>query len=508
MTSEQPPRETHSPQRPLPSFGSPYVRDEHAVLRRRRGFLTGAAIAVLSAAGGLLVSVRQPAQRAHAGQPLATAPQGIRADSPSEPTQSFPEGAAAALLSSEASATDAFETAPFSLAPAPELSAEEHRLGKAASLHVALTRAGLTRADANAITAALKPVLDFTRLRPEDTFAIERSPDGSPLRVEYRISRTQRAVALQDPLGAWRGEKDEHPVRTTRVVRGGVVRSSLGDTFAALELHRALLSTFVEAFDGQIDFSRDAQPGDTFRVIYDEVSVDGDATMPGQIGAEVVAIAYQGQKVGLRQAFWHGQDDRNGEFYDARGRALHGGWLRTPVQYDVISSRFGMRFHPVLQRMQLHNGIDYAASTGTPVRAAAHGVVAFAGPKGLNGNLLVLRHAHGYETYYAHLSRFAPGLRAGSKVSQRQLVAYVGNTGRSTGPHLHFSLKRGERFINPTPQLNGPGLPMPTKDLPQFNKHVQALSAQLAEITPQEPVAIAQREPARPPPEELGDEEL
>jgi murein DD-endopeptidase MepM/ murein hydrolase activator NlpD len=508
MTSEQPPRETQSPQRPLPSFGSPYVRDEHAVLRRRRRFATGALVAVLSAAGGLLASARQPSQRAHAGQALTAATHGDAVGGMSESTALASEEAPAALFSSEPGTRDAEEVAPLAATPQPEPLTEEHRMGKATSLHVALARSGLTRSDANAIAAALRPLLDFTHLRPEDTFAIERAADGAPMRFEYRVSRTQRAIAVPVDQGAWRGEKLELPVRSTRLMRGGVVRSSLRDTFSALKLSRALLGTVMEAFEGQIDFSTDAKPGDTFRVIYDEVSVDGGMARPGEVGAEVVAIAYQGQKGGLRQAFWHGQDDRNGEFYDARGRALHGGWLRTPVQYDVISSRFGMRFHPVLQRMQLHNGIDYAASTGTPVRAAAHGVVAFAGPKGPNGNLLVLRHAHGYDTYYAHLSRFAPGLRTGSKVTQRQLVAYVGSTGRSTGPHLHFSLKRGERFINPNQQLNGPGLPMPAKDLSQFKRRVQELSAQLAEITPQEPASNAQVQPASLPPEEFGEEEL
>src|SRR5690606_9983461 len=113
-----------------------------------------------------------------------------------------------------------------------------------------------------------------------------------------------------------------------------------------------------------------------------------------------------------------------------------------------------------------------AASPGTPVRAAASGVVTFVGPKGPNGNLIAISHPQGYETFYAHLSRFAPGLKRGTKVEQRQLIAYVGSTGRSTGPHLHFTLKRNGKFVDPATQLNGPGLPLPARELPEFKRRV------------------------------------
>jgi murein DD-endopeptidase MepM/ murein hydrolase activator NlpD len=209
----------------------------------------------------------------------------------------------------------------------------------------------------------------------------------------------------------------------------------------------------------------------------------------------------------MLRAFWHESKQIEGDFFDEQGRALHGGWLRTPLRYDHVSSGFGMRFHPVLKRKLLHNGIDYSAPTGTSVRAAAAGVVRIAAPRGPNGNLIAIVHPHGYESFYAHLSRFATGIRAGVRVKQRQLIAYVGSTGRSTGPHLHFSLKKGGRFVNPNTQLNGPGLPLPAGELSDYKRRVRELMTELSKIPLQQPA------PVTPPPEiaaplELGEEEL
>jgi murein DD-endopeptidase MepM/ murein hydrolase activator NlpD len=161
----------------------------------------------------------------------------------------------------------------------------------------------------------------------------------------------------------------------------------------------------------------------------------------------------------------------------------------------------------VLKRKQLHNGIDYAAASGTPVRAAAAGTVTFAGNKGANGNLVVISHAQGYETFYAHLSRFGAGVKSGLKVSQRQVIAYVGSTGRSTGPHLHFSLKRSGKFLDPAQQLNGPGLPMPPHDLPDYKRRVRELSAALDKLVPEQPAHVSSA-PAAAAPADLGEEEL
>jgi murein DD-endopeptidase MepM/ murein hydrolase activator NlpD len=175
---------------------------------------------------------------------------------------------------------------------------------------------------------------------------------------------------------------------------------------------------------------------------------------------------------------------------------MQGGWLRTPLRYDRLSSKFNpRRFHPILKRTVPHLGVDYAASTGTPVWAAAEGRVTFAGRKGPNGNLVVVRHSGGFETAYAHLHRIKGGIRRGTFVKQRELIGFVGSTGRSTGPHLHFGLKKYSRFIDPLTELNGPGLRMVARELPAYKDAVADWKAQLESIEDAPPLVAGVDEP-------------
>jgi len=138
--------------------------------------------------------------------------------------------------------------------------------------------------------------------------------------------------------------------------------------------------------------------------------------------------------------------------------------------------------HPILKKIVPHYGIDYAASPGTIVCAAASGTITLAGDRGPNGNLVAIRHNNGYETFYAHLLKITRGIRRGAVVDQRQPIGAVGSTGRSTGPHLHFGLKRNGRFIDPQTQLNGPGKPLPSALLPKYRQLVRRLIGELNTI--------------------------
>ena len=208
----------------------------------------------------------------------------------------------------------------------------------------------------------------------------------------------------------------------------------------------------------------------------DEERLDGELLRYGTVHA----IEYQGSRTGTIRAFYYETSPGEGDYYDATGRSLHGSWLRVPVRYDHISSPFDPnRMHPILRRVRPHNGVDLAAGTGTPVVAAAAGVVTWAGPKGANGNLIGIRHDGGYQTYYAHLYRIEPGIRRGVRVTQRQLIGQVGTTGRSTGPHLHFGLKRGSAFLDPMAVINGPGRMLPSGHLAAFRRRARALTREL-----------------------------
>ncbi|MBW2462828.1 MAG: M23 family metallopeptidase [Deltaproteobacteria bacterium] len=356
----------------------------------------------------------------------------------------------------------------------------EAAFGNGRGFRAALVAAGASAEEYEELEDALEEVMDFRRCRATDRLIFERDTDRNILLFEYRGNSIEYYQVTRNRRGELRGEKVEIPIETRRISRGGSVQTSLGAAFEGAGLGRALVGRFMEAFEGKVNFNTHPRAGDTFRIIAEEERISGEFHGWGRVHA----VEYMGQRTGELRAFWFstGNDD-DGEFYEEDGRAMRGGWLRTPLQYDRISSRFDLqRMHPILRRVHPHNGVDYAAGTGAPVWATADGTVTFAGERGANGNLVALRHANGYESYYAHLSRFARGLSRGDEVEQRQLIGYVGSTGRSTGPHLHFGLKRNGRFLDPLEEINGPGRMMPRGHLPRFRTQARRLGREIARI--------------------------
>jgi murein DD-endopeptidase MepM/ murein hydrolase activator NlpD len=417
---------------------------------------------------------------ASAAGPLASAPAPTL-----EPRLQRDEPAQAEGTNTPAPDLEAIAAAPPSasiaaIAGTDTLSRVVRPFGQARGFRDALIKAGADGTEADALIGALDKLVDFRHGQPEHEFVFERDRVNTLLGFEYRAGITDRFRAERQPNGEFAGSRIEIAIERRRVAKGGYVSDSLGSALEALGLKNSLAGVFVEAFEGKIDFKKDVRAGDSFRVILEEEYVDGQLLGYGK----VQAIQYTGARAGDGFAFWFEPDGDVGDFYDANGRALHGGWLRTPLRYDHISSGYNLRRrHPILKRIVPHHGIDYAAPSGTAVWAAADGVITFAGPRGANGNLVSIKHGNGYESYYAHLLRTARGLTRGVRVKQRQAIGAVGSTGRSTGPHLHFALKRGGRFVDPAGQLNGPGRPLPEAHQPKFKRHASELKRDLAAIT-------------------------
>jgi len=426
-------------------------------------------VVVLGAAVALYLSHdSSPADEVPHQTALATTDAGSAADANVE-----------AALPSVAAPADAPPAAPpaADLTQAPEGGTRlETTFGAAPGFRPALLTAGLSNEDAAELETALTGVLDFRRCHPTDAMIISRSAMGELVRFEYRLSRRRSVVAQRNAAGALHAEQRERPLDHVRVERGGAVQSSLGAALEAAGLGRTLVGSFVEVFDGRVNFQRQTRRGDRFKIIVDEERLDGEL-----LGySPPLALEYQGQRTGRVRAFYFAPPGRRGDYYDEEGRSMRGGWLRTPLHYDHISSPFDMhRMHPILHRVQPHNGVDYAAGTGTPVWAAADGTVTWSGPKGPNGNLVGLRHEDGYTTWYAHLSAISPGIRVGAQVEQMQRIGRVGTTGRSTGPHLHFGLKRGSRFLDPLVIINGPGRLLPAGLRAPYRRLQRRLAAQL-----------------------------
>ncbi len=375
--------------------------------------------------------------------------------------------------------------------------------GHAGGFQPALIAAGSTREESQEVIDALTRVLDFRRCRPEDQLTYERDGAGKLMRFEYRADRTHVYEAVRGSAGTLVGRQVEVPIQRTRVTKGGYVGGSLGDALDHNGLGRSLVGVFVDTFSSVVNFGTQTRSGDAFRVIVDEERIDGEFLRYGQ----VYALEYTGARSGAHQAFFYTPHDAEGDFFDETGRSMHGGWLRTPVAYDHLSSPFDPhRMHPVLHRVMPHNGLDFAASSGTPVWAAAEGTIIWAGEKGANGNLIGIRHADGFESYYAHLSRIERGIHVGVEVRQRQVIGAVGTTGRSTGPHLHFGLKRRGAFVDPARHLNGPGRMMAAAALPAFRRSARELGAELGRI-PLAPAPASANAPTPAGGDGFGDEE-
>jgi murein DD-endopeptidase MepM/ murein hydrolase activator NlpD len=359
--------------------------------------------------------------------------------------------------------------------------------GSTPSFRGALLDAGLEPEECSEIEAALQHIVDFRRCRPEHRLIVERDENAALERFEYHPSATEFVEVTRGEDGVFRAEQIVVKVERTPIARAASVETSIGGGLVELGLPEGLATFFVEAFEGRVNFALQARKGDVFRIIVDEERVDGEFLRYGRVHA----LEYDGQKTGKLQAFYYQTDGSVGQYYDGTGRAMVGGWLRTPLRYERLSSRFNpRRFHPILKRVMPHLGVDYAAATGTPVWAAAEGRVTFAGRKGPNGNLVVIRHRNGFETAYAHLHRIKGGIKPGKFVKQREIIGFVGSTGRSTGPHLHFALKKYSRYIDPLDELNGPGRRMPRRELAAYKETMARWQTQLASIE-DAPVVVA-----------------
>jgi len=312
------------------------------------------------------------------------------------------------------------------------------------TLVAALAANGISRGDVARLLKAFAKVRDFDRVQGKDTFVVARAKATKRLvAFEYSTAPAEVWQAREEEGGALVGKKLELPVEVRPVSVGFAVADDLRTSLVRAGLDDDLLKLLDDALDGHVELA-DVRAGARLRVVAREERVSGAFVRYAELDAvEYVAPAAHDPlrvyRAGPREGF-----------YDAHGKQpYHGGW-RTPVPFARVSSRFNpRRMHPVLHTIIPHNGVDFAASSGTPVYATAAGVVKLAGDGGPCGNMVQVLHANGLVSAYCHLSRFAAGIHAGQHVESRQLVGYVGQTGRATGPHLHFAIKRGSGFIDP-----------------------------------------------------------
>jgi murein DD-endopeptidase MepM/ murein hydrolase activator NlpD len=228
-----------------------------------------------------------------------------------------------------------------------------------------------------------------------------------------------------------------------RIAEGDISSSLFGAADDA-DIPDAVTLEMVDILSSKIDFLKDLRQGDRFRIVYDTYTHEGREVGSGKIRAlEFI------NRSKTYSAVWFQPEGGQGGYYDFAGNSLKGAFLRTSIKFSRISSRFGMRKHPIHQKWTGHTGVDYAAPSGTAIRATADGTVEFIGRQNGYGNVVVLKHHGQYSTLYAHQSRFASGLRRGAQVRQGDVIGYVGSTGWATGPHLHYEFRIGKKPVDP-----------------------------------------------------------
>jgi len=330
-----------------------------------------------------------------------------------------------------------------------------------------LARAELAETEAYAILDELDRHRDLRRLRPGSELAYRKSTATGALRaLQMTIDADNVLVARRDG-DAWEVAVEEVPVRTDTVVLTGVIQSTLYNALAQgdgadvpmVERHRVVDLLADRIFAWQIDFSRDLHRGDEIRVIYERVVRPDNSARSSRVLA--VQLEARGR---THEAYLFRTPEGTEDYFGRDGESMKRAFLRAPLEFRRISSAFSRsRFHPVLGVSRPHNGIDYAAAPGTPVRAVGDGVVTRAGWGGGYGNVVDIRHSQGYSSRYAHLRGFASGLRSGTRVRQGDLIGYVGSTGLATGPHLHYEFHRNGRPIDPTSIRSLTGDPVPNR---------------------------------------------
>lgn len=311
-------------------------------------------------------------------------------------------------------------------------------------------------------------------LKPGHQIEAQTDAEGNLISLEYQLDADQFIAISQTPTG-YEANKIAHQLEKRPILKSAEITSSLFGATDDANIPDSVAIQVAEMFESEIDFHTDLRRGDQFNVIYEGSYDEGELLKTGDVlAAEFVNNGKVYRAVGFRDA------NNEMQYYTPNGKSLHKSFLRSPLEFTRISSGFSLgRFHPVLQRMRAHKGVDMAAPTGTRIKASGDAMVDFVGQKGGYGNVIVLKHANGVSTVYGHLSRFAAGLRRGAKVAQGEIIGFVGMSGLATGPHLHYEFLLNGQHRDPMKVALPKANPIAVHNKAQFDAISQQMTAQL-----------------------------
>ena len=359
---------------------------------------------------------------------------------------------------------------------APEQPGEWHnvKVKSGDNLSLMFARNNLSPQELHKVTSNQHAAKQLKKLFPGDEIKL-RIDEGTvtELNYEFDLGQSLHMIRNGDSFDAEIIEKPlEH--RTSQAI--GTIKDSLFLSAQAAGLSDKLTMELAGIFGWDIDFVLDIRQGDSFAVIYEEIFLDGEKVRDGNI----VAAAFTNQSK-TYQAIRYTDANGRSDYYSPDGRSMRKAFLRTPVDFSRISSRFNLkRKHPVLNTIRAHKGVDYAASRGTPIKATGDGKVIHRGNKGGYGKTVIIQHGSSYSSLYAHMSNYARGVRNGSRVKQGQIIGYVGSSGLATGPHLHYEFRVNGVHRNPLTVNLPDAQPLPKKYMADFKAHANPLVAGLS----------------------------
>ena len=313
-------------------------------------------------------------------------------------------------------------------------------------------------------------------LRPGRNIRAETGADGELVSLSYALSASE-IVRVEQDGDSFKTSKMEMPLERRVQMTGAEIRYSLFSAADAIGLPDSVTMQIAEIFSGDIDFHKDLRRGDRFRVVYEMLYHQGEFVRAGR----VLAVEFVNNGKTFAAVWYENPDDREAAgYFTPEGKNLRKAFLRSPLEFSRITSGFGGRLHPIFQTWKQHRGVDYAAPSGTRIRAVADGVIEFAGKQNGYGNVVVIRHQGQYTTLYGHMSAFGPGISKGARVGQGDTVGMVGQTGWATGPHLHFEFRVADNPVNPLTAAVPISMPLNARNLADFQVKAAPVMTRIA----------------------------
>lgn len=366
--------------------------------------------------------------------------------------------------------------------PEPIIEKKTFSVSSGDTLIELLVQEGIDRAKAHTIITTLKDIFDPRQLREgqEITLAFETTDSGSPLfhSLALKLDVTREVQVICTPENGFVSKEVLYEFEARPVLARAKISSSLYNAAIKAGMPIEVLIQMIRAYSYDIDFQRDIHPEDLFEAVYEKmVDEKGNFVRGGSI--LYASLSTSGRTMPI---YRYKTTDGNVDFFNEKGQSVKKTLMVTPIDGARLSSSYGMRRHPIKGYTRMHKGLDFAAARGTPIMAAGNGVVEYARRNGGYGNYIRIRHANGYKTAYAHMHKFASGIRKGVRVKQGETIGYVGSTGVSTGPHLHYEVLHRGKNVNPTSVKTPPGKTLKGKELNNFllaKKDLEALHASL-----------------------------